>query len=251
MTRLARHLDSATEPDLLTRCASLGIALLCVDGEGAVLTRHPAANPETGSPIDAALFASPLLEAALCAAAPRWNDQPRPEPLEAWPGCWLIPIPAFARRQRNGYLVALALTDEWVNAEQFAALCDWARLDRHATASIFAKRGARRAVDVPVLARTLNWMAGDLDRLARQDFELDDLSAHVADTYEELSLVYKLSANMTVTQDPGAFLQDACEEIQQVIGFGWVAMQLTDTDVRLKELGGRFLQACLGPARQK
>jgi HD-GYP domain-containing protein (c-di-GMP phosphodiesterase class II) len=251
MTRLARHLDATTEPDLLTRCASLGIVLLGVDDRGVALTRQTGAGHENETSLHETLRRSPLLDSAIGRVVPRWNEQPEPQFVEAWPGCWLIPIPILTRRHRNGYLVALVLTEELVEAEQFSTLCDAARLDRQALAQTFIQNGARRSSDVPMLARTLLWMAGDLDRLSRQEFELDDLSSHVADTYEELSLVYKLTANMTVTQDPAAFLQEACEEIQQVIGFGWVAMQLTDTEVRLKDLGGRFLSASLEPDRHK
>lgn len=245
MTRLARHLDSALEPDLLARCAAMRITLLGVDPQGCVSMRRCGTSTHHASPLEAALIGSELLESALKSAAHHWNEQTQPQPKQAWQGCWLIPIPVYTRRQRYGYLVALSLTEELVQAEQFALLCDVAQLDRQATTTSFIKTGARRAVDIPDLARTLNWMAADLDRMARQDLELDELSAHVGDTYEELSLVYKLTANMTVTQDPAAFLQEACDELQQVVGFDWVAMQLTDSDVRLKDLGGRFLHASL------
>jgi len=44
----------------------------------------------------------------------------------------------------------------------------------------------------------------------------------------ELNLVYELSAHMTVTQEPRAFLKGACAELQQVLGVQWLVLRFAE-----------------------
>jgi HD-GYP domain-containing protein (c-di-GMP phosphodiesterase class II) len=83
-------------------------------------------------------------------------------------------------------------------------------------------------------------MGDDLIRLARRELEIDELSQQLAETYEELSLVYNLSARMTVRQRPDSFLEQALGELQQVVGVRWFVMQLSDNEERLDNLRGRL-----------
>jgi HD-GYP domain-containing protein (c-di-GMP phosphodiesterase class II) len=61
------------------------------------------------------------------------------------------------------------------------------------------------------LAANLPSFLSTRSRLAEARQELDALSAQLADTYEELSLVYQIGSNMTVNSPTASFLRAACE----------------------------------------
>ena len=61
------------------------------------------------------------------------------------------------------------------------------------------------------LAANLPSLLSTRSRLAEARQELDALSLQLADTYEELSLVYQIGSNMTVSSPTASFLRAACE----------------------------------------
>ena len=224
----------AADPTLAQRCRELGLSLLSVDATGNLLDRAAAAD----APLERALIGCEVFAACLRREANRWAGQEKPEPGEAWPGCQLIPVPVRRRRRRVGYQVALLLTAELAEGEHLHRLCDIARLDHRTVAQRLARAPGRHPAEIARLAAMLNWMTDDLHRAARGKAELDSLSSQLGVTYEELGLVYELSDHMTVRRDPRAFLQQACEELHQVVGLRWLALQLTDDDPRLQGLRG-------------
>jgi len=225
--------------DLAQRCGALGISLLEVDLDGNVITAHPRHD----SPLDSAVLGSNMFRMRLMGQARRWADQPNPEPVQFWAGCWLLPLARAQRRRRVGYNVAVILTADLASSEQFHSLCDSAKLDRLAAIRQLEKTHTLRTCDVTRFAQMLGWMAQDIARVQQQAHDIDSLSQQLGETYEELNLVYKLSAHMTVTQDSRSFLDEALSELQQVVGIQWAAMQMTDADERLDRLRGALITA--------
>jgi HD-GYP domain-containing protein (c-di-GMP phosphodiesterase class II) len=232
---------------LQRRCHALGITLLTVDTEGRAAARSTAPTPE----IVQSILESPMFAAGLRRAAAAWATQVDPRPTLLWPGCWLIPLALRERRRLVGYHVAVMLSHELIYAEEFHPLCDSARLDRRAAAQRLELGPAVGPAEVDRLSTLLRWMSDDLTHVDRGAEEIGGLSRQLGETYEELSLVYKLSAHMTVTQDPRTFLEEVCAEIQQVVGFNWLAMQITDDEERLQTLAGQTVVAGNPPADRK
>jgi putative nucleotidyltransferase with HDIG domain len=71
---------------------------------------------------------------------------------------------------------------------------------------------------------------------------MQSLSSELGESYEELSLLYKLSCSMTLDQPPARFLIEACRDLQQVVGLRWMALQLND-DPRFNALRGNLFTA--------
>ncbi len=67
------------------------------------------------------------------------------------------------------------------------------------------------------LAINLPSFLGTRSRLAEARQELDALSSQLADTYEELSLVYQIGSNMTVNSPTASFLRAACDTTATVM----------------------------------
>jgi len=175
-------------------------------------------------------------------------DAPPGQTVTLFPGCVLAPLPTGRRRQvrpagNAAALVALLLTRDLLGSAALAEISREAGLAVDAVLgeideqSLLTEVGCRRA------SHALAWMHDDAIELERRMAEIQSMSGELAESYEELSLVYKLSMNMTVDQSPEAFLVEACDELQEVTTLSWLALQLTETDPRMEDLRGRLITA--------
>ena len=171
------------------------------------------------------------------------------DPVAVWPDVWLVPLSAQRRRRATDaprferVVGALLVGPNWLESEQLRQICDARQFDFTA---VVAKADRARLIseaEANRLASVLSWMHQDSGELDRHDGELAGLSNELSESYEELSLLYKLATNMTVDQPPVVFLSEACKELHQVVGLRWLALQLIDNDPRLNELGGHVFSA--------
>ncbi|MEZ6190295.1 MAG: HD-GYP domain-containing protein [Phycisphaerales bacterium] len=133
-------------------------------------------------------------------------------------------------------IAALLLGRDILDSEQFRLVCDAQHVDRQAAAAKFDARALLEPEELARLAQVIGWMARDAGDLGWRLNELHDLSWELAGSYEELSLLYKLSTNMVVDHPPQAFLEQACEEMREVVGLRWLAIQLAPTEPGLAGL---------------
>jgi len=177
----------------------------------------------------------------------RWSDiaERTTQVVELWPGVSVVPLPVGARRRMDTMQcpmfvnAALVLGPSLVNSEQLVAICREAELDFRATVARIDPGRLCDPAEARRLAMTLAWMCEDATELDRQSGELRSLSQELADSYEELSLLYKFSSNMVVDREPDQFLNEACDELHQVVGMRWMAVCLIDDEPRLDSLAGR------------
>lgn len=169
--------------------------------------------------------------------------------LEVWPGLWLTHLPLHRRRRagldpfKPPLLAAFFIGAEILASEQLRAICDANHLDHRATINRVDPAVLVTAAEARRLAMSLAWMQQDGLELDRRHGELHSLTQQLGESYEELSLLYKLSSSMTVNQPPANFLGESCRDLQQVLGLKWMALQLTDDEPRLNELAGSVLTA--------
>jgi HD-GYP domain-containing protein (c-di-GMP phosphodiesterase class II) len=160
-----------------------------------------------------------------------------------WPGLVLVPLHSSNSRidVRNPHdttpvIAALLLGRDILESEQFRLVCDAQHVDRQAAAARFDTQALIGPEELVRLAQVIGWMARDAGDLGWRLNELHDLSWELAGSYEELSLLYKLSTNMVVDHPPQAFLEQACEEMREVVGLRWLALQLAPTEPGLAGL---------------
>jgi len=240
LTSISTQFDaSATGGCLDRRCEQIGVTLVHAEPDGRITT---VVSPDSGW-LEKLVAESAIFAAVLARHAADWAEPGAAHPMEIWPGCWVVPLPIMQRRRCVGFEIALLLTDRLLGSEQFVQICSAAGLDH--TVMVGRARHAPfvREAEIRRLARMLHWMSRDVDRLERHVGEIDLLSSQLSESYEELSLLYKLSANMVLTKEPAGFLDEACQDLQQVAALKWLALQLVDTDDRLDELKGRLIVA--------
>ena len=163
--------------------------------------------------------------------------------VRVWPGLALVPLHSSAGGidARNPHdtapvIAALLLGQEVLESDQFRLICDAQRVDRQAAAARFDAQALLGPEELTRLAQVIGWMARDAGDLGWRLHELHDLSWELAGSYEELSLLYKLSTNMVVDHPPQAFLKQACDEMREVVGLRWLAIQLSPTEPGLAGL---------------
>ena len=131
-------------------------------------------------------------------------------------GC-VIGIPIMRRRRLLGAAVACFPVVEILDDEALGRLCgrfelDWQSVEAYARAD--CRHSVRQGDDFLEIFEWLMTRA-QAEQTARD--ELAMLSANLSNTYEELSLLYSISRSMQVTRGPGAFLEEVCTDLLEVV----------------------------------
>lgn len=227
---------------LCHRLQSLGLTLTTVSRDGTVAISGPSRQLER-----VLVQASPFSQ-ALQRAWPRLSH-PSGDAVTVWPGIWLVPVHdrRHTRTPRSSHGASLAtvvlITEEFLSSEWFTLICDSEQLDRQATADQSRKEGLLSSSELERMLTVLRWLQDDDTEIVRRQRELQSMSQQLGNSYEELSLLYKLSSYVTVGQAPQQFLSDACNELQQVLGMKWMALQLVDDEPCLNGMAGRVFTA--------
>jgi HD-GYP domain-containing protein (c-di-GMP phosphodiesterase class II) len=132
---------------------------------------------------------------------------------ESTGGVFVFGIPIVHRHRPLAAIVVCALKDDFLDGEGFARFCSQCEIDQAVT--------ARLAVDLPRYSERsmrahAEIMQQSIECFSRAQLatrELSDLSSHLGQAYEELNLIYRVSANLTVLSQPVAHFQTLSEEI--------------------------------------
>ena len=132
-------------------------------------------------------------------------------------GCGVVGVPVHHRRRLAGAAVGCFPTREMRDEETLARLCDRRQLDRDVVGR-YAEQTCRHGSGCAgCMLRVLQHLLEAEHAVQVTHDELATLSVNLATTYEELSLLYRISGSMRVTQRPGDFLQDICNELMEVM----------------------------------
>ena len=132
-------------------------------------------------------------------------------------GCCILGVPLRHRRRVAGAVVACFPPREMIEEETLARLCDRMHLDREVMTALGQAACHRRADEAEGTLDFLVRMLRAEHELQVAREELATLSINLASTYEELSLVYRISGSMRVTQQGRDFIQDVCDELLEVM----------------------------------
>jgi len=145
-------------------------------------------------------------------------DSGEPASLAASSGCVLLGVPIRRRLRIVGALICGYPAGDLLDDEELARLCDRAELDRRIVEEAHRNAARYTSANAEQMLAALTWMVEAEQSLAAARAEAQTLSANLSSTYEELSLVYRISGSMRVTQQPPEFLQTTCEDLREVMG---------------------------------
>lgn len=242
MTRILRPIPAPVLTDrLVERLTALQISAALVSSNGQCT---PVCDMR---PIERMILGAPAFRATV---ARLWEQlaERAGEAVSVWPGVYFVPMPTQRRRRSQSAAetqipVAILCGQDLLDSEHMHLLCDQQQVDLSYALSQIDRTTLLSPTEIKRLALSLGWMKQDSVELDRRVQELQAMSQHLAESYEELSLMYKLSSNMMVNQTPDSFLGNACYELQQVVGLRWMVLQIADHHDNLCLLSGQVFTA--------
>ncbi len=225
-------------PAVRQRLRELGLPVLDCDTRGVL---QGAAAP--GDWLEALCRRAPLFAQALRGAAEEWRDQEEPAPVEGAPGLWLAALPLIDRRRRTGYAVAVIVTGAFLDSEQLRGMCQAARMDLVLTRRRLEALPPVAAPDVPRTAALARALLRDEALLGEGQGALESLGQQLAESYEEMNLLYSTIQSMCEVDRPARFVRVVCEHLLETLPYAWIAAQLADDRDRLKRLAGELVVA--------
>ena len=238
--------------ELRSRLLEAGIALLECDANGNLRAAKP---PGVLAQL---CEKSPLFVHELKKALKSGGRNEESDAVEVIPGLWALPIPLVNRRKRTGYAVAIIPASEFLECEQFAAMCQSAAVDAQLcrTQLMSFNRGARSSpkqqpdrganIEIPRLATLIRAAYGDQCRAASDAQAIESVGKQLADSYEEMNLLYLITQSMTVQERPERFIALACKELLATLPYAWIGLQFSTDRAKLKSLAGRLIFAGTG-----
>jgi HD-GYP domain-containing protein (c-di-GMP phosphodiesterase class II) len=227
-------------PRLGQQLRELGLLVLEVDAAGSL---RPEVRPR-GDWLEELFVRSPLWRAALRAAAARWAAQ---EDLggaeEVLPGCFAEALPRLDRRRRVGYAVAVIVSAAFVVGEELRAMCLAARMDPGLTRRRLEGLPPAAVADVPRIGALARRVLGDELRLAERQATLESVGQQLAESYEEMNLLYTTIQSMGEVDRPARFVRVVCGQLLETLPYAWIGAQLADDRDRLKRLAGELVLA--------
>jgi len=202
------------------RCSGLFISLL--DPAGAVVYHDSHASPFFLEYVLAQFRAE--LGKSLALGADRIGRAPVDRSI---PGVLLDIHPLIEKRRMQGILVLAAVDAAIDRTEDLQRAAGRLRLD--AQWLLAAARRLPPADDNSFAhrSRLLLDMLHDQIRLAAVQREIDSVSGELSGSYEELTLIYQLTASMHITRTPADFFRQACTEYNEFTGVRSTGVALT------------------------
>ena len=131
------------------------------------------------------------------------------------PCCCLMGVPVFRRRRLVGALVASYPTSQLLDDEHLARICSQSGLDLEHVTSLLEEMDQHQPAQLQVFSHVLKWQLESAQSMEIAGSEIGTLSANLAQTYEELNLLYRIAGSMQVTQLPQDFMLSICNELQE------------------------------------
>ncbi|MBX3403096.1 MAG: HD-GYP domain-containing protein [Phycisphaeraceae bacterium] len=222
---------------LRERCMGLGLATWRCDNLGAIL-----AEPLDTGPVGLLLGSSTITKLVRDAAR-KWGEGSRdraPGVEELFPGCWAIPLTEQRRRERVGFIVALAFGERALGEEFFLAACRAAHLDAQATRRSLLPRARYDAASAAALRDALLWMGGDLNRIEEHTKTVSGFTRQLTDCFETIDLLYTLGRSMNDLTQPSQFIHRMCERLRSTLPFTWIAATFNHRADVSGPVAGRF-----------
>lgn len=219
---------AASNDELDARCAALGLPVWRFDAVGS-LTAAPALGGEL------AWTTSAPLHERIGAIARAWADAAEPAIEPLCDGLWLLPLVDCERRRRIGVRGVLVGTAAARTTELFVRSCSLVGVDPAAATipgGLASQRDAQRIHD------WLRWTQADLEEVARSRVELGTFSRQLAESYEEISLLYRLGRSMNQVEHPQKFITLACDELRSTMNYRWIAVRFVDDREAARALTG-------------
>jgi HD-GYP domain-containing protein (c-di-GMP phosphodiesterase class II) len=136
--------------------------------------------------------------------------------LEPHSGLQVICLPIVHRQHGVGSILACALTPAFLDPETIARFCSLHQLDRLICERLISHLPSHSETTLDAYAQILRTQADQLGGQTQASRDIHNLSSHLAQAYEELNLIYRISSNLTVLKRPAIHFDEVCRELLEV-----------------------------------
>ncbi|MFN0010531.1 MAG: HD domain-containing phosphohydrolase [Phycisphaerales bacterium] len=217
---------------LRARLREAGLPTWRCDCAGRVL-----AEPEHAGAVGLLLRARPMTRMVSLTVEEWARQEGVAEPAEIAPGCWLVPLEERVRRERVGFVAALALSPESLRDEWFMSACVAAQVDVPSTQAACAAIARFDGASARAIAGLLGSMRDDLARSVEDQETIAGFTRQLTDGFEIIDLLYALGRSMHDVARPQQFVDLVCDRLHGSMAFGWLAAVFTHDAKAAKLLG--------------
>jgi HD-GYP domain-containing protein (c-di-GMP phosphodiesterase class II) len=206
--------------DLEAMLREIGMVLLSCDMSGVLATSRKTARRDWLTEL---VRAPRVVRRGLALACEQWADEACPQPLELVPGLWCASVPLRDRRDRVGYALIAIPTRDLLESEQLSAMCQATHFDVRVCQERLRRLSVPSVSEVPRLAAMFARLWTDRQARDGREQTLEQVGRELAETWEEINLLYSITDKMTVEARPHRFAAQACQELLQTLPYRWVA----------------------------
>lgn len=172
------------------------------------------------------LVASPLLQMAISKECSCWKTEETVEVIEAFTGVWFAPVKQSQERRNNGFSVGVIVTDAFSDGEYFHAVCQASNADATVIHEMIQSTSPIAAQEVQRVASLFQIAWSSSRQRETNQNTIDSIGQELADSYEEISLLYTMTSSMNSVNHPERFIELACNELLQTLPYEWVGVKL-------------------------
>lgn len=215
---------------LRLRLREAGMVFVTCDDVG-VMIESPTGD---GDWLAELLFTSDIVIEAMKEAARQWGRQDHPRVLEALPGLWLAPSEIRNRRKRSGYALAAILTDQFALCDNFVKMCHVAGLAPETTRVKLENLPPVGSIEINRMADFVRYLCEDTLAMMTDHIVLENLGQQLADSYEEINLLYTITQSITQVDRPENFIAIVCRELLATLPYAWIGAVIADDTERME-----------------
>jgi len=198
----------------------MGIVIMQCDDKGNIKTKS-----NTDWLVDL-LAASPLLQRSISTNCETWNAQDVPVVCEAFSGVWLAPVRQSSSRRNNGFSIGVIITEAFCDGEYFHVLCQASNADTTVIRELVQSLSPVATHDIQRVSLLFQIAWNSQMQSDVQQSTIESFGQELADSYEEISLLYTMTSSMNSVNHPERFIELACNELLQTLPYEWVGVKL-------------------------
>ncbi|MEE2912384.1 MAG: HD domain-containing phosphohydrolase [Planctomycetota bacterium] len=188
------------------------------------------------------LISSPIVRVSISTNCKTWNTQDKPDLTSAFPGVWFAPVRLGSIHRCDGYKIGVIVTDVLLSSEYFHALCQASDADATIVRELTQSLPPVAPQDVERIATLFQYSWNTQNHLETDQQTIASVGRELADSYEEISLLYTITSSMNSVNHPERFIELACNELLETLPYAWIGVQLRTGD-RLPRLGSELVIA--------
>lgn len=224
---------------LVDQLRASGVLVVSCGLDGAILSHGGAADDWLAG----FLTSGATLRRALVHAVQSWMCDGAVEPKLLFSGVWGVPVASFAHRQVTSFTVALIPTDSLANSNEFDSLCRASSIETDVALDRLANERPISENEVARFVQLIDALFRLETRVNNDEVAMESVGQELAESYEEISLLYTMIQSITSVDRPDRLITIACEELRNTLPYDFVGALMVDDPDQLSKLAGCFIHS--------